>query len=292
MRLAQQCAVLLVETMDQLGLPLEIIGFTTRYDRSYVCNMRRGESLSPEEIESQFARFLPTQHLIYKDFREQLRRCRGRFGSMEASNYTPINESVLLAAKRILQQKASRRILIVLTDGLTFLGSTKTQSIALRNLQDNLDLIDKGRGRGHGDRPQGSFNPKAVPAFAGGRGSRPVANPVLSGHQQANLLPQIIGVNIMKIVCLACGWEPAPASRWVCSCGFRFNTFFYTVGVCPKCLKQWEVTQCLRCHWTFPHQMWYRVGENGLFMGRPQVAYFHWKIEAGDDVRISPFTDK
>ena len=37
----------------------------------------------------------------------------------------------------------------------------------------------------------------------------------------------------MKIVCLACGWVPTPASRWRCSCGFRWNTFD-TVGVLPQ----------------------------------------------------------
>ena len=35
-----------------------------------------------------------------------------------------------------------------------------------------------------------------------------------------------------------------------------WNTFA-TGGVCPKCSKIWEYTQCYRCHNRYPHVDWY-----------------------------------
>jgi hypothetical protein len=59
-----------------------------------------------------------------------------------------------------------------------------------------------------------------------------------------------------KIRCPKCRWEPTADSRWSCRCGYVWNTFD-TGGVCPGCLFQWKVTQCLRCHEMSPHSDWY-----------------------------------
>lgn len=143
MDLARGCAVLLSETMQQLGFPLEVIGFTTRYDKSHLCELRKNVNEPIEHIEAQYARFVPTLHWIFKGFGESLQKCRGRFGSMRATHYTPLNESILLAGKRLLSVAASRRLLIVLTDGACYYGSKSTQGIAQRNLQENLELLNK-----------------------------------------------------------------------------------------------------------------------------------------------------
>lgn len=39
-----------------------------------------------------------------------------------------------------------------------------------------------------------------------------------------------------------------------------WNTFD-TAGKCPRCHKQWEVTQCLACHCYSPHLDWYELGD-------------------------------
>lgn len=143
LQLAQQCSVLLAETMDKLGFPLEIIGATTVSDRRYLKHLRKDEGINISRIESEFTRCIPTQHIVFKSFAEPLRRCRSRFGSMTASHYTPLNESVLISGRRLLQQKASRRILIVLTDGACYLGCKSTQHIVQKNLLDNLEALGK-----------------------------------------------------------------------------------------------------------------------------------------------------
>ena len=59
-----------------------------------------------------------------------------------------------------------------------------------------------------------------------------------------------------RIRCPKCGWRPRAEDRWGCTCGHVWNTFD-TGGVCPGCLYQWKVTQCLRCAEFSPHSDWY-----------------------------------
>jgi cobalamin biosynthesis protein CobT len=143
LRLAQKCAVMLAETMDQARIPLEVIGFSTKHDHGFLAELHKSEQLPVAEIEFQFARYVPTLHLIYKSFREPLRQCRGRLSSMRAYYYTPINESILLAGKRLSNVRAGRRLLVILTDGNVMLGSPQTKHIARQNLLDNLALLGK-----------------------------------------------------------------------------------------------------------------------------------------------------
>jgi hypothetical protein len=58
------------------------------------------------------------------------------------------------------------------------------------------------------------------------------------------------------IRCPKCGWTPHSKDRWQCSCRYVWNTFD-TGGVCPGCLKQWELTKCLSCHQWSAHSDWY-----------------------------------
>jgi hypothetical protein len=61
-----------------------------------------------------------------------------------------------------------------------------------------------------------------------------------------------------RINCPKCRWVPDPADRWECrpGCGHVWNTFD-TRGVCPSCVKVWELTQCLACLRLSPHEDWY-----------------------------------
>jgi hypothetical protein len=58
------------------------------------------------------------------------------------------------------------------------------------------------------------------------------------------------------IRCPLCGWTPRKNSRWMCKCHHIWNTFD-TGGVCPACLYQWKITQCLRCLGISAHSDWY-----------------------------------
>ena len=58
------------------------------------------------------------------------------------------------------------------------------------------------------------------------------------------------------IRCPKCNWSPRADERWVCNCGYTWNTFD-TGGVCPGCLYQWTVTMCPRCSQWSLHSEWY-----------------------------------
>jgi len=64
------------------------------------------------------------------------------------------------------------------------------------------------------------------------------------------------GQSGIRIRCPRCEWEPCAQDRWVCKCKHVWNTF-ETGGVCPACLFQWQVTQCLRCKEYSAHSDWY-----------------------------------
>jgi hypothetical protein len=59
-----------------------------------------------------------------------------------------------------------------------------------------------------------------------------------------------------RIRCPKCNWSPRAEDRWQCNCRHIWNTFD-TGGVCPGCMHQWKVTQCLRCGQMSPHSDWY-----------------------------------
>lgn len=62
-----------------------------------------------------------------------------------------------------------------------------------------------------------------------------------------------------RIRCPKCNWSPRPGDLWSCKCGHQWNTFD-TGGVCPNCLYQRTVTQCLACHEISAHSDWYTTG--------------------------------
>jgi hypothetical protein len=59
-----------------------------------------------------------------------------------------------------------------------------------------------------------------------------------------------------RIRCPRCAWEPERSDTWMCSCLHVWNTF-ETLGVCPGCGREWEETQCRRCHEWSRHADWY-----------------------------------
>lgn len=59
-----------------------------------------------------------------------------------------------------------------------------------------------------------------------------------------------------RIRCPACAWEPQRDDHWMCECLHSWNTFD-TLGVCPACGREWDETQCPKCHVWSKHEDWY-----------------------------------
>jgi hypothetical protein len=63
-----------------------------------------------------------------------------------------------------------------------------------------------------------------------------------------------------RIRCPLCGWVPGKHDRWMCTCGYHWNTFD-TRGKCPACSFQWTMTCCPSCQKWSPHEDWYEKDE-------------------------------
>ncbi|HVW08541.1 MAG TPA: hypothetical protein VHC90_08165 [Bryobacteraceae bacterium] len=69
-------------------------------------------------------------------------------------------------------------------------------------------------------------------------------------------IEEMFGSILPGIRCPKCAWTPRAGHIWICRCGHHWNTFT-TLGLCPECRYQWEITACPQCGKESPHQEWY-----------------------------------
>jgi hypothetical protein len=112
-KVATKAALLLGEALDQLGVPLEIIGYTTA-DFEARAAMRLG--LTPAH-EYRTTRCSPLEHRIYKNFSEPYRVVRTRLTGIEPRHNNWDEEHLLFAFRRIQARPEQRKVIIVISDG-------------------------------------------------------------------------------------------------------------------------------------------------------------------------------
>lgn len=115
-RVARDTAILMAETLSQINIPFEILGFTGDYD--YVVAKAKDEA--DRKSMERFSRWGSLDMTYYKLFTEPFgQEQRKRLGSMlevhRCQNYD--GESVLFAAKRLLRCTEKKKVLFVLSDG-------------------------------------------------------------------------------------------------------------------------------------------------------------------------------
>jgi len=120
--MCQKLAVLFGETLDVLGYPTEVIGFST-LDADVRGEVSRETGMPEEDLAKRFSRFVPLHHSVFKAFEEPWRQVTGRFGSMGTKSLTPLGESLLFAGKRLAPRPESRKIAFCLTDGKPVVGA-------------------------------------------------------------------------------------------------------------------------------------------------------------------------
>lgn len=98
----------LSETIDKLGIPLEVIGYHN--------NVKRYPKGIDFEDETYQAR-APFDYILFKEFGERLSVCRNRFSFIDGYMDNADGEAVLSAAKRLIIRQEKRKVLIVLSDG-------------------------------------------------------------------------------------------------------------------------------------------------------------------------------
>ncbi len=112
-RLAIKTAILLGETLDQVGLPLEIIGFSTAEYEARAA-MRLG--LRPAHA-YRTTRCSPLEHRIYKRFDDPYPLVRRRLPGIEPRHNNWDEEHLLFAYRRLQARPELRKVMVVISDG-------------------------------------------------------------------------------------------------------------------------------------------------------------------------------
>lgn len=103
-QLLKTTGVLLTEALLGVqSLKVQIVGFTT-YDSTNVISGAGG-------------RAVPLDFPLYKDYEESGRHVKGRIGTIESKEYTPLGEAFALGYESLLKRKESKKVLWVVTDG-------------------------------------------------------------------------------------------------------------------------------------------------------------------------------
>ena len=124
--LCRKLALVFAETLDVLGFPTEIIGFST-VDEDPRARLSQETGLSEEELAKRYTRFVPLYHALFKTFDEPWKKVAGRIGAMTTKSLTPLGESLLFAGRRLAQRAESRKVLLCLTDGKPVVGAWDEQ---------------------------------------------------------------------------------------------------------------------------------------------------------------------
>jgi hypothetical protein len=112
-RMAAKTAMFLGETLTQMSLPLEIIGFTTA-DYEAKAAMRLG--LTPAH-EYRTVRCSPLEHRLYKRFDELYPMVRRRLAGIEPRHNNWDEEHLLFAFRRLQARRERHKVMIVISDG-------------------------------------------------------------------------------------------------------------------------------------------------------------------------------
>jgi hypothetical protein len=112
-RLARKTAILLGETLNQLEVPLEVIGFTTE---GFEAQAALTLGLRPAH-KYRTTRCSPLEHRIYKRFDEPYPFARSRLVDIQPRHNNWDEEHLLFAVRRIQKRPESRKVIVVISDG-------------------------------------------------------------------------------------------------------------------------------------------------------------------------------
>ena len=141
--LARQIALLFAETLNQLQMAHEVLGFTTLDFNKKKSQLLQETGRTLPEIAQDYARFVPCRFSLFKGFDEPYKVIKDRIGAMEASEYTPLGDALLFAAQRIVRRSETRKIIFVLTDGEPCTGNTLRQMAVIAHLERTLEQITR-----------------------------------------------------------------------------------------------------------------------------------------------------
>lgn len=113
--LATQATIAVVEALDGTGIPIEVSGHYT-----FITNRSRDAwDQMEDDAKRTISRAQNIRLLVFKGFDDPLSRCRDALGSMarSSSGANADGDAILMAAKRLLDRREERRVMLVLSDG-------------------------------------------------------------------------------------------------------------------------------------------------------------------------------
>lgn len=137
--MARQVAILFAETLHQLRIPFEVLGFTTEKTNRALARVIKETGMDLQELSKSYARFYPCIFSVFKAFHEPYKLIKPRIPSMAAKEYTPMDDAILFAAKRIAGRRETRKLILALTDGEPYSGNGTMHHVVLARLQEILD---------------------------------------------------------------------------------------------------------------------------------------------------------
>lgn len=138
--LAESTAMVFSEALARLDIPTCVVGFSTMgYSLDTVASQQTG--MKVDELRGKF-RLQPLCHTVYKRFSEPFAKVSGRMESMSAKSITPLGESMLFAARHLLQRPEERKALFVMTDGKPVAGIAP-EDITFAHAKRSITRIEK-----------------------------------------------------------------------------------------------------------------------------------------------------
>ncbi len=139
------CCEVISDILEKFSIKNEIIGFTTanwRGGRSYKSWERAGRPKNPGRIND-------LRHIIYKSFNQSFKSARINLGLMLQEGILKENidgEALLFAKSRLMQQKETRKIIMIISDGAPVDDSTynaNSENILTQHLEQVVSHLER-----------------------------------------------------------------------------------------------------------------------------------------------------
>lgn len=128
---ARAVAIALSETLDALNIPFEVLGYHN--NGGYVHGITREE-------EMMYNRFSAVHLEVFKAFETPYKQVRNALVQIDGGGDNTDGDAIMLAARRIAVRQESRKIMIVLSDGMPLCGGSDARLLE-RHLREVIAKI-------------------------------------------------------------------------------------------------------------------------------------------------------